>query len=355
MGPQNPLKGLRAKLGLSQAEVARRLGVSQPNYQRWESGAAAVPAPKLEKLAEVLHSTVDVVSGEARYAVVSPAIIGGQDGYWGEVTVHFRSSTPAIIASISEAEYRRLARDLLNQDLAFLQVVGLCNETYLIRREAISDAYLSDEAVDTVSPAENESGEFLPIPLVDDRLWDVLSRYEQQYDEWRLPRADIVEALSYFMTPEEIASEVAISMDDEPDAEIASATGSIVESFGKDLFRRLGIATANVDDSVSQEERDLRRRFLLSRSCYTVLQLTRGAQRQLILHDTDDLAGNYQMLCGLPERECGLLVMRPDDDQVGVIYSDALDYVRFPQHYLRRAVSGNELNLYGELDDDEDR
>lgn len=352
MSRANPLKGLRAKLGLSQAEVAKRVGVSQPNYQRWESGAAPVPASKLKKLAKVLHSTEEVVSGRARYAIVSPAILGVQDGYWGEATVHFRSGTPAIVASISASEYRRLAKELLNDDLAFLEIVGLCNETYLVRRQAISDVYLSDEAVDTVSPAEEECEEFLPIPLVDDRLWDVLSRYERQCEEWRLPRADVAEALSYFMRPEEVAAELAAGWPDKSDVGVTEAAG--VEAFTHDLFRKLGIATSNVDGSVEEEERKLRERFLLGRSCYTVLRLTRGAQRRLVLRDEDDLAGNYEMLRGLPEGERGLIVMRPDDDQVGVIYSDALDYVRFPQHYLRRALGGSSINLYGEVDEDDE-
>jgi transcriptional regulator with XRE-family HTH domain len=37
--------------------------VSQPNYQRWETGTASIPEDKLEKLAEALQVGADALVG----------------------------------------------------------------------------------------------------------------------------------------------------------------------------------------------------------------------------------------------------------------------------------------------------
>jgi transcriptional regulator with XRE-family HTH domain len=47
------LKQFRVQAGMTQAKLARKVGVTQPNYQRWESGSAPVPEEKLKKLAKV--------------------------------------------------------------------------------------------------------------------------------------------------------------------------------------------------------------------------------------------------------------------------------------------------------------
>lgn len=39
------LRAWRARLGLSQAEAARRLGVSRRAFQNYEAGARAIPKP----------------------------------------------------------------------------------------------------------------------------------------------------------------------------------------------------------------------------------------------------------------------------------------------------------------------
>jgi DNA-binding XRE family transcriptional regulator len=46
------LKQFRVNAGMTQAKVAAAVGVAQPNYHRWEVGAAPIPKPKLKKLAK---------------------------------------------------------------------------------------------------------------------------------------------------------------------------------------------------------------------------------------------------------------------------------------------------------------
>ena len=55
------LKQHRVKAGLTQAELAKTVGVSQPNYQRWEAGSAPIPEDKLRKLAKALKTKADVL------------------------------------------------------------------------------------------------------------------------------------------------------------------------------------------------------------------------------------------------------------------------------------------------------
>jgi len=43
---KSKLKKYRLLARLTQTEVAEAVGVSQPTYQRWESGATAFPKPK---------------------------------------------------------------------------------------------------------------------------------------------------------------------------------------------------------------------------------------------------------------------------------------------------------------------
>ncbi|WP_051914544.1 helix-turn-helix transcriptional regulator [Thermorudis peleae] len=53
----------RAELGLSQTELARRLGVSQPTVARWESGEHVPEIATLVRLAETLglHVALEIV------------------------------------------------------------------------------------------------------------------------------------------------------------------------------------------------------------------------------------------------------------------------------------------------------
>lgn len=55
------LKDLRRKLGLTQAEVAQRVGVDARLYRRWENAERSIPSGRLFFLARVFQTTVDEV------------------------------------------------------------------------------------------------------------------------------------------------------------------------------------------------------------------------------------------------------------------------------------------------------
>ena len=52
------IKGLRERAGLTQAQLAEKIGASQSAVALWETGARMPRSNKLQKLAEVLECTV---------------------------------------------------------------------------------------------------------------------------------------------------------------------------------------------------------------------------------------------------------------------------------------------------------
>ena len=60
---KNKLKQFRVNAGMTQSEVAAAAGVTQPSYQRWESGATSIPEAKLEKLAKTLNTDPTTLLG----------------------------------------------------------------------------------------------------------------------------------------------------------------------------------------------------------------------------------------------------------------------------------------------------
>src|SRR5438874_9377146 len=85
------LKQFRVRAGMTQAKLAKKIGVTQPNYQRWESGSAPVPDDKLKKLAKVLETSPEAILG--RHPPIEARIYDDSAGdhldYYGEVAIHF--------------------------------------------------------------------------------------------------------------------------------------------------------------------------------------------------------------------------------------------------------------------------
>ncbi|KAF1301214.1 helix-turn-helix transcriptional regulator [Enterococcus saccharolyticus] len=57
------LKNLRLAQGMTQVEVASALGISQPNFRRWEAGERAPSSETLERLADFFHVSTDYLLG----------------------------------------------------------------------------------------------------------------------------------------------------------------------------------------------------------------------------------------------------------------------------------------------------
>lgn len=176
------LKKVRLARMMTQIAVAEAMGISQPNYQRWESGAAAIPKTKQAQLAKVLNSTVDEILGNPR-AFDNLGIyenIGDEDSYFGEIAFHFASGK-GLLFPITEAERSRLYHRLSDQG-DFIVVESLDNRIAFIRRAAIHDVFFSSEAFGTFGPEKYE---------------DWLGGYRFEDDAWLL--IENVEDIDYMV------------------------------------------------------------------------------------------------------------------------------------------------------------
>lgn len=58
---QYSAKELRARLDLTQAEMAKKLGITQQTYNAWEKSIAKVPISKVAALARICGVTLDEI------------------------------------------------------------------------------------------------------------------------------------------------------------------------------------------------------------------------------------------------------------------------------------------------------
>jgi transcriptional regulator with XRE-family HTH domain len=155
MAAMSIMKRKRVEAGLTQAQVASAVKVSQAQYYRWESQSAAVPDDKIKKLAKVLKTSEEALRG-------APAPIsmpwdandesGSRDPYFGDVAFHFVIGS-ALCAPISVNEMAEL-RAALDGDDPFILLSTLDNRAIIICRAAIADVVISAEDSDTHGPEE---------------------------------------------------------------------------------------------------------------------------------------------------------------------------------------------------------
>lgn len=172
----SPLHKCRLRAGLTKSQVADAMGVGLPNYQRWESGAAKVPAGKINHLAKVLHATKEEILGlPKRFDLMGiDESISNENKYYGEVAFHFENKDGSVLLPISKAECDRL-HGLLQGDGFYLTVESLDNRLLFIRRSALKDVFFSSEAYDDFGP-ESYKDQLGIFP--DDGFWDVVENSE---------------------------------------------------------------------------------------------------------------------------------------------------------------------------------
>jgi|SRR6476646_5785907 transcriptional regulator with XRE-family HTH domain len=177
------LKQLRLREGLSQRKVAERVGVSQPHYQRWETGVAEVPADKVKRLALVLKVKPEQIQTkhmpkQVHLYPLEEDNVPDDQSYYGEVSVHFHGGGKPLVLSISEAAFSKLYRDIQGGDY-FVCVHSLMNQLVAIRREAIADLHLMSEAADTYGPEHDDYDHSnMRLQLIDDRSWEIIEHLE---------------------------------------------------------------------------------------------------------------------------------------------------------------------------------
>lgn len=171
----NRLKHFRVMNAETQTQAAKAAGVTQPTYQRWETGKAEIPKSHLAKLAKHFKATALELLGRhppknaAFYDDDAPLDLQ----YYGECAVHFCGGGEPLVLSISEAAHAQ-AYSELQTDKRFIVIKDLGNRTVAIRHQAVSEFYFSSEAYDTYGPDHTDYKLATPIQMPDTRDWAIV-------------------------------------------------------------------------------------------------------------------------------------------------------------------------------------
>ena len=317
------LKQFRVRAGMTQAKLAKKVGVTQPNYQRWESGSAPIPEDKLKKLAKVLKTTPEALLGrhppiEARFYDDSA---GDDVNYYGEVAIHFCGGGVPLLLSISEKAFSGLHDDLqLNQ--AFVTVKSLTNQTVAIRTKAIADLYFSSEAYDTYGPEHDTYTNHASLQMPDSRDWEIVEALEHDIDPEDFDRADVQRVQRMIMITDEQYAQLVADGDIKPE----------------DLEN---------ERKKNQEETD--RIFKLAST--TTYQLSTGQRRDVYVDNDEDLYNAFYELIEFDGGEpADDMILLPAEGRHRIVFVNkgALDYVSIPTHkYEAGSVEAAAADLEG--------
>lgn len=306
---------------MTQAALAKKLGVTQPSYHRWETGSAPIPDGKLKKLATILDTSPEALLG--KHDPIEPRFhddAADHLKYYGEVAIHFTGGGKPLLLSISEQAFSDLHRDL-QLNLEFVSVKSLANQTVAIRTQAVSDLYFSSDAYDTFGP-EHAYTDYVPLLLPDSRDWK------------------IVEALEH---------EIGIEEFDDADVQRVRKMIMIADDQHPLLVSQSHIKAEDSEQKKRKNEEKVARIFKAAST--TTYQLSTGQQRDVSLASEEDL---YHAFCGLVEFDesvpLGEMILLTVEGAHRVIFicKDALDFVSIPSH-LYEAGSAEALAV--ELDE----
>lgn len=312
----NKLKHYRVKAEMTQASLAEAIGVSQPHYQRWESGQAEIPPAKLKKIATVLDTNQDALLG--RHPPIEAAIyddrVSESQNYYGEVAFHFVGGGEPLLLAISEESYHEVFTDLQRSG-PFISVVSLSNQTVIVRKAAIVDAYFSSEAYDTNGPEHGSYVKSSGLHMPDSRDWEIIEAI-----------ADGLDA-------------------DDFDTESVTRIENILHTTTDEEFEKLKLEGQISEADVEAEKK--RQQF--SNATEVIYRHSSGKKRIITMFEDREL---FEML--------SLLLMREDDDgddplivfpaeghhRTVFINTDAIDYFSVPTHrYENGRIESNDALL----------
>lgn len=302
--------------------MARRLGVSQPTYHRWESGWSDIPAEKLSMVAEFLGVPECDLLGifGLRKPVTDES--GPQElQQYGTIALCFSSGTSPAIFSISEYERLRILEQTdSNKEVLIFNSLG--NDWVAVRSEALSEIYLSSREFGSFGSEHQKIVASLP-------PWHLLC----DPADW--------EAIEMFFVASEIAEQPTIDRFREilePIAPEDSSGRTLDEQWLNDGKFPERTATHKFLLAVSEASQALvvymsngsRRNFLMSeRDTVNVREQVTNLDNARYLSVTSDTIGGYY-------REC-------------LIRAQQIDYLRMPLHM----VESGALERAGELLDGE--
>lgn len=321
------LKQHRVAASMTQVEVATEVGVKQPTYQRWESGAVSIPQAKINKLAEVLETDPQALLGkhppiEAGFynREISPDL-----NYYGEVAIHFIGGGAPLLLSISDGAFSDLNWKL-QTDCPFVQVQSMANQTVMIRTEAIADLYFSSEAYDDYGPDHIiVRKEHLSIQMPDPRDWAIVEALATQ-DDYTLgdfEPADVKRVQSRIMLTDDEYREI--------------ITEGLVElrDFGESIARD-----------------DKKRKRIFGAATDTTYQLSTGQQRSTFVDLDRDLFDALWNLCDEDMSDfSGEMIRLPAEGWHRTIFinKNAIDYIVVPSHKYKEGElesAASELDEY---------
>lgn len=171
----NRLKYFRVMNAETQTQTAKVVGVTQPTYQRWETGKVQIPKGHLARLAKHFKTTELELLG--RHPPKRAAFHDNEAPldlqYYGECAVHFVDGGKPLLLSISEEAYAQAYAEL-QSNKRFIIVKNLGNRTVAIQHKAISEFYFSSEAYDTYGPDHEDYELATPIQMPDTRDWAII-------------------------------------------------------------------------------------------------------------------------------------------------------------------------------------
>lgn len=337
------LRRLRADLGASQEDIADGANVLHREYKRYEAGKAGVPGIALQGLAEALHTTIEVLVGHTRYARVAlgDSMAEPKQVYWGEVAVHFDSGSAPILVSVSSEAVLSFRQALDDGQASVVVLDGMCNERYVIRRDAIAEVFLSAEENDEFGAPGHAYDDFCCIPIIDHRLWDVFTAFhdDDRLDFENFSQGEVAVALSYFMTGQEIAD----YLEGCEFGRTESAELQDKDLASRQLLTQFGIASAGEAESLTEVERAQRKRFILERAIGVKFGLKGGMTRTYVLEDAETMASLYSSMFPSSGVGCPFLNVGKVNAQEIYLPMDKIDYVRLPTHQLERSAAGFSL------------
>lgn len=306
------LKKFRVNAGLTQAKLAKLVGVSQPNYQRWESGAAPIPEDKLKKLMTLLKTTCESLLG------VRPPIktgfydrtVGDNLSYYGEVAIHFKEGGRPLLLSVSHGALSSLNEDL-QREASFVVFESLANQTVILRMSAVADIYFSSEAYDDCGPEHDDYEGFYERLMPDPRDWE------------------IVEALAYGD----------IGLEDFSSEDVSRVREQI--TITDEQYEKLvaGGAIQAEDLDAEKEKKQKETSWIFALATDMTYQLSGGKKRSIAVLDSDGLYEAFsELLEGTESAQTTTYIRFRNEgwNRVAFINLEAVDYFVLPSHSLQQ-------------------
>jgi len=317
----------------TQTQAAKATGVTQPTYQRWETGKAEIPADHLVKLAKHFGTTELELLGRhpPKEAAFYDDEVPLDLQYYGECAVHFCGGGEPLVLSISEAGYMQAYREL-QSDKRFIVISDLGNRTVAIRHKAISEFYFSSEAYDTYGPDHDDYKLATPIQMPDTRDWAIVEAIRDEEvtgDDYTsdFAKDDVERVRRQIMITDEQFDELA-------------AKGAIKL---EDLAIEKAVRAAETDE-------------IMALAHTVTIQLSTGKRREIAYIDCNLFECIEPLIdihypCGGNDEPNMIRLPYEGYHRTAFFNPDGLDYISFPTH----KIEAHEVDSYGDglIDDDE--